>query len=370
MSLLPQLEAELVAAHERRFVHRRRRRSLLSGLVAVAGVAVAIVVVVFALSARRAPVRHVAAPPAAPPAVIGAGPRPFALDLTSPQVFALGRSVYVTQRFAPNQGELVQIAAASGHTVDVTQFGGTVQDIVRAAGRLWLVTDTGSGAALWSLDPERLTGKVVAALSPGAQPSLAAAGDAVWVSSGSGLQRYAPGSPVLSLPKGRGGGEIAMNAAGSLLAYVHGDTAAEIEFRDGRTGRLLHRTTLPPGRVRLAGVAGTRVWLTWTNGARAYLEGLSPGVLGANGSPRVLRAVGPNTKAFIAAGALWVGDPSGAPRLNYCARPTDGRPVTEWELGARRAIVAADAQYLYSLRETPKPNAAALFRVATGRHCP
>jgi hypothetical protein len=280
VSVLPQLQQELSAAHARR---RRRPRVGLTGapVALAAAVAVAVVVVAVAgLHPGRSPQR-----PARPPAVVYRGFLSF--------TYAAGGSLYGVASEDPNSSEvtlpahLVRIdpnsrgvaarrllapptARASGgggyHAVPVPQ------QMLLAAGSLWVTATDSHDTWLWRLDPRTLDVRSLRVLPGGGSlgtGSLALAGGWLWAVNFNTLIRISPetgriaGAQAFSRsPTGIGNG-VAADASGRTLVVTtaeRGNSGARVEVLNPRTGAPIASSA--PFFGHLGGVINGGAWIS------------------------------------------------------------------------------------------------------------
>jgi hypothetical protein len=255
VSVLPQLQQELSAAHARRRQRRLPRVGFGFGAASVAlagAVALAVVVVAVVLVRGRPPER-----PASPPAIVYRG---YAGDF-----YAAGGSLYAVTsdhpEVSPSSGEpphLVRIDPGSGRVVarqllapPPTAQGQPVpgtQDLLLAAGSLWATASDSGQTWLWRLDPHSLTVRSRTVLPGGGagvySGSIALAGGWLWVVNRNTLVHVSlttgrvAGSRTFSRSQlGIGNGVAADTSGRTLVLTVTGPTrGAYVEVLNPRTG--------------------------------------------------------------------------------------------------------------------------------------
>ncbi|HET6865315.1 MAG TPA: hypothetical protein VFH80_05300 [Solirubrobacteraceae bacterium] len=323
MSVLPQLQQELSAAHARR---RRRRRPRLGfgfggASVALAGaVALAVVVVAVALVHGRSPERT-----AGSPTIVYRG---FADDF-----YAAGGSLYAITSDQPEGsplvGEpphLVRVDPGSGRVVarqslapPPTSQGQPVpapQRLLLAAGSLWATASDSQQTWLWRLDPRSLKVRSLSLVPGGGagvySGSLAVAGGWLWVVNRNTLVHVSPttgrvaGSRTFSRSQvGLGNGVAADQSGRTLVLTVMGATrGTHVELLNPVTGVPIASSAKFSGVTpQLGGVLDGGAWIdslafaggpvrldlrtlkVTTRLGRAALPGLVfDGVVTANGS--------------------------------------------------------------------------------------
>lgn len=286
MSVLPQLERELSAAHARR---RRRVPRLGFGfgggpfaVAAAAGVAVAVVVVAVSLvRSGRSPER-----PAGAPTVVYRGFISF--------TYAAGGSLYGITADHPNSPavstppHLVRIDPGSGKVVaeqllappsTPLRGGGTLQPIpapqrlLLAAGSLWFSATDGEHTWLWRLDPHSLAVRRLTLLpgtGGGQNGSLADAAGWLWVINRDTLVRVSlssgrvTGSRTLSRARVGLANSVAADAGGrTLVVTVAGPrTGVRVELLDPRTGvPIASSRTFSGTTAQIVGVLDGGAWI-------------------------------------------------------------------------------------------------------------
>lgn len=280
MSVLPQLERELSAAHARR---RRRRMPLFTGAPVALAAAVAVAVVVVAVIALRSgpSPQH----PAGAAAIVYRG------FLAHP--YAAGGSLYGVATDRPDSptttgaSKLVRIDPGSGRVVaarpltppTISAPGGgheqpdpVPQHMLLSAGSLWVTASDSHRSWLWRFDPHSLAVRSLTLLPGGGAGntgSLAVAGGWMWVVNVNTLVRVSlrtgqlAGSRTFSRAELGQGNSIAADSSGdTLIAAV----ARRIGFRvfrlDPHTGaQIAESATFPGSTPQLVGVLDGGAWI-------------------------------------------------------------------------------------------------------------
>ncbi|HZU39761.1 MAG TPA: hypothetical protein VE992_01845 [Solirubrobacteraceae bacterium] len=358
MSVLPQLEHELLTAHERR--RRSPRGPRLAGVLPLAGAAVAVGVAVLAIVL---PGRRAATPPAGP-----STPEVLLAHVAEPVLYATGGRIYVAESAGASGGQIIfglgspgrGRAGAGAVSTGRRRFHDRIDAVELAGNALWLTTTSGAGVTrLWRLRPDSLVPAGPPARLYGSGTgdfvgSMAVAGGRLWVGNGDTLV------PV-SLTSGRPQGEPTYYgtfglglAAGDGVLFVSGASTRAFLERRRPPAQAAHArlVTFPEGNApAIAGVAGGGIWIVRFDGVRLTGERLDAQTLAP--SPGAVRITG--TKGLSVAvtdGILWVSDvpPAGgrAPgSLNYCGDPRTGRPRAALRAPAGGQFLTADARYVY-----------------------
>jgi hypothetical protein len=244
------------------------------------------------------------------------------------------------------RSELARVDPASGRVEAARQLGAAFGQAIAASGALWVVTTAGPNETLLRLNPQtlKLTGQrqIGGASNQGtAANSLAAAGGGLWAARGNLLLRLSlPGAQVTTsiiLP-GAASSDLSADAAGTVLVVGEADSGGRgaVQRRDPVTGAIL--AAHPIGGVAtptVAGPIGSSVWVSEPTGMLGYVQRLDATTLAAATTVNCELARSTNTcmtgtnaiTARIAGGLLWVTQPTGGIIRNYCADPSDGRPL-------------------------------------------
>jgi hypothetical protein len=348
MSVLPQLERELLAAHAR---WRRRRPQLnLRGAVAVlAGVAVVVAVVVVIATAGHRPTAVTVRTATTPPGAVV-----LVRNVKAQVLFVGGGSLYLGQSTTTGTN-LVHRDSASGQVICVVGFPGQVEHVLPAYGALWVTTAGRGLPQLWKIDPN--SGDLLAptVTLPGSGDyegdlgSLASAGGSIWVGTGDDLIRVAPDKgairAVIRVPGAKG---IQVASDGRHLVVGDARASARLELRDPRTGALLAASSgFPAGLlVALGGIADGGVWVSVGEGPSGYVERIAlPTMQPAQGAAVVSGTGALRVQVF--GGIPWVTEPDGGPERNYCADPVTGRPRAPLALPRGAALATGDGWAIY-----------------------
>lgn len=391
MTVLPQLENELLMAHARR---RGRWRPGVPGLrwgragtalamaasVAVVAVVVAVVVTGHA-RVHRSP---------AHPRIGASGSAILVRGLSSPQAYSTGTSLYLkTHVSRPGvfaNDKLMRVDPLTGRILASRPLRRLFDQALLASGTLWVTTSTTANATtLWGLDPATLgvrseaplTGAGVAGAPAG---SMAVAGGWLWVSSENALER-------VSLQTGRvtrvvqvpaGGVGVASDAGGRVLLVSVGQDVANLEQRDPDTGALVETSRAFHGAFHpfIGGVVGHYAWLSQSGGNMGIVERIDLRRLAATGDPKGLGIWRPTLlwgtnriSARLIDGMLWVSQPAGGTLRNYCADPLTGRPRAPVRFGANAVLLAADARFIYYEPNGQTPYSAQIERAPIDPRC-
>jgi hypothetical protein len=296
--------------------------------------------------------------------------------LNDPRAFPTAAGLYVSwQTSAPGTAEIDELAhvnAATGAVEAEHYLGAQLGTVLSASGSLWV--------SIWSAK----TGPTVLRLNPGTlavterlvlgraqawiwSSAMTVAGGALWVAAGSTLVR-------VSLPAGRVTARVSVPHANSIYltgaATGNGDVLVDgeandglgaVQVRDPRTGAV--RASAPMLGVVAPAVAGRTgsVWVSEPTGMMGHVELLSlPGL-----KPERLQApagdfisAGRTTiggtngiSAFLADGHVWLTQPEGGPRLNYCGDPATGRMLAAIPLPRTKPgpaeVLAVGSRYIY-----------------------
>jgi hypothetical protein len=380
MTVLPQLEHELLIAH-----HRRIRRGLAwlprpqvpqGTWVLAPGVALALAVALLVVGLHRAP---------------GASPRSgghtaagtviLARGLNLPRVYPVGGRLYVAQLFS-HGSELERIDPASGRVLAARRFGAEAVVVNHAGGRLWVVVRRQAEVGIAALDPVTLTGgarMVTVALAGNGSfvtpISLAVVGDGVWIGYPNGLVRFSFGQRRVTATIPLPGREIVdvAPAPGGRVLVTEGLLSTRIVLLDGRSGAVERTVAMPwsgdgaqivatgPGAVWLASTSAAS-----TSAAHGRLVRLDLRDLRYVPVPAALtsRSVDVMTRG----GILWLlpADPS---HSVACGDPDTGRVRTAAGLPAGAIVLAADARHVYFSPRSDRPTPVDLARAPLDPRC-
>jgi hypothetical protein len=280
VSVLPQLQQELSAAHARR---RRRLPRVGFGFggasVALAGAVALAVVVVAVVLVQGRPTE-----PASPPSVVYRG---FASDF-----YAAGGSLYAITsdqpEVSPSVGEpphLVRIDPSSGHVAaqqrlvpPPTPQGQPVPGLGRqllAAGSLWVTATDSQQTWLWRLDPLSLAVRALTVLPGGGtgpeySGSLAVAGGRLWVVNRNTLVRVSLRTGRVTASRrfsraiaGLGNAVAADQSGRTLVLTVAGPkTDSHVELLNPDSGVAIATSPMVHGDTQdIAGVIDGGAWI-------------------------------------------------------------------------------------------------------------
>ena len=288
----------------------------------------------------------------------------YRLPLPFPAVTVTSYGVYVswdvTSYGHATSDVLARIDPASGKITASVLTGGFGQALA-ADGSLWVAT----GSGLLRLKPATLAviGRVRLG-QPGPGPgSLAVAGGALWLAGAGQLIRVSLTTgaiiKVVRLPHSDSS-DVGSDAGGTVLVVrtADGGSGVRIERRNPVTGALI-RSTPPASAVAapgIGGVIGSDVWYSVSGGMGGAVGRLNVVTLAQE--PFSLNWNATNAiRVWVADGLVWVTQPAGGPRLNFCAAPVTGHVLASLPLGgADSGIVRAiGSQYLYYLPNTGNP---------------
>lgn len=357
MTVLPQLERELLAVHGRR-TKRRRRAGLGWGLATAGGVACAIAVAVLAvaLAGHRRP---------AATSAITAGPHVLLSNIGMAQALADNNVLYVANQMHPTKRPVTRLLVVNprtGNSLSRVLFGGaSVSDMAIAGGRLWVTTSAPNEGVLWRLDPSTL--RVISHMRlPGAvwnQGSLASAGGSLWVGVAGRLERISLASgaltatvPIRNAPQV----QVASDPDGTTLLVSRGNGGGRgyVERRDPRTGALLATSRRFDGVTEpsIGGIIDGGVWLSEPTGMIGYIERVDVNTLRPTPPREPIGETSNGIRAQVIDGILWVTQGGlGGAKDNYCGDPVTGRKRAPLPRALERAgdFLTADANNIYYL---------------------
>lgn len=278
----------------------------------------------------------------------------FAQPVVRPRVTVTASGVYVAWQLSPpgtvvTSSELTRIDAATGQIEARREVNSDIDQLMAAAGSLWVAAQSARNRTLLRLDPATLkeTGRwniaSTARQTWGFQ--LAVAGGGLWVAAANLLIR-------LSLPTARETTSIAFpgayssdlsaNAAGTVLIFSEADSGGRgsVQRRDPLTGALLASGPIKGvAAPTVAGPIDSSVWVSEATGMQGYVQRLGSSTLAPDGR-RCWEGRSTSTcvegtngiSASLANGLLWVTQIAGGNARNYCADPSDGRRLASIEL--------------------------------------
>lgn len=278
-------------------------------------------------------------------------PQPPSVTATPGGVYV---SWYVTNGGRPGSYLMTRIDPATGKIKAAVRLDGSGRALA-ADGSLWVAAD----GELLRLNPVTLvvTGRV--RTEPGSG-SIAVAGGALWVAGAGHLIRVSLVTGAITrlirLPHAATS-SVGSNAAGTVLfvaTAADGGADVRIERRNPVTGVIIRST--PPAIAiaapEIGGVIGPDVWYAQSGGMSGAVGRLDvvtlahkPFSLGWNASNAI--------RVRTADGLVWVTQPGGGPRLNFCAAPATGRILSSLPSGAGSGtVLAIGGKYIYYLPET------------------
>jgi hypothetical protein len=329
----------------------RRRAAALAVVVGVAGAGIS--------SAEGSSIKAEATRAAALPA----GSRLLA-DVQDPLTtgYAAGGSLYVPydHPYGEHTGEVYELArfdASDGRRLAVRSFADAIDDMVLAAGSLWLTTSSGDATTLWRLDPRGLAVRASRALpssrfAEAITGSLALAGGHLWVGAGQ-LDRVSLTSGrvnrVVAAPD-RGPVQVASDPAGrDLLASFGYEHPTYLARLDPRTGALRAQVTVPrsASQPTFGGIIDGGAWIQNTVGATTSTWRVNVNSL-ASSRPLELPGAAGAIAARVMGDRLWVTEPLRASNLSYCANPLTGSArVRLPPLPGDSVLLTADASDIF-----------------------
>jgi len=278
-------------------------------------------------------------------------PQPASVTATPGGVYV---SWYVTDGGRPGSYLMARIDPATGKVKAAVRLDG-FDCALAADGSLWVA----AGVELLRLNPVTLvvTGRV--RTEPGAG-SMTVAGGALWVAGAGHLIRVSlltgAITRLIRLPH-TATSSVGSDATGTVLFVA---TAADdgpdvrIERRNPVTGVMIRST--PPmiaiAAPGIGGVIGSDVWYARSGGMSGTVGRLDvitlaqkPFFLGWNASNAI--------RVRATDGLVWVTQPGGGPRLNFCAAPGTGRVLASLPSGAGSGtVLAIGGKYIYYLPST------------------
>jgi hypothetical protein len=290
----------------------------------------------------------------------------YSRPLLNPQVTVTASGVYVTWQLSrPASGdvrtELARIDPVTGRIEATQRLGGTYLQGLSASGFLWLTTSTTAGEFLLRLNPQTLQVILRRQLGPGnagqwLATTMAVAGGGLWVAAGNRLVHLLmPAGQVaasVSLPHAATS-DVSADTSGTVLLVGEADNsgAGQVQRRDPTTGALLaFRPIQGVSAPAVAGPVHDVVWVSEAIGMMGYVQrlfarSLTPDAQGcAEGASTDTCVPGTNAiSARVASGLVWVSQPAGGDVRNYCARPSDGRPIATTGLEDQVLAIGPDA---------------------------
>ena len=308
----------------------------------------------------------------------------FRQPMLSPRVAVTASGVYVTWQLSPpgsavTSSELTRIDAATGQIEVRREVNSDIDQVIVAAGYLWVAAQSARNRTLLRLDPATLTITGRWNLAGAARQAwgfhLAVAGGGLWVAAANLLIRLslptARETTSIAFP-GADSSDLSANAAGTVLIFSEADSAGHgtVQRRDPLTGALV--SSYPMQGVAAPAVAGpidSSVWVSEATGMLGYVQRLTSTTLAPDES-RCWEGRSTNTcvegtngiSAGLANGLLWVTQIAGGRARNYCADPSDGRRLASIKLpqpNEGEVLAIGPRQIFYS---TLGPNASQYLR--------
>jgi hypothetical protein len=288
----------------------------------------------------------------------------FGHVLSNPAVTVTGGLLYVTWQLsrpgaAVARFELVRADQATGAIEVVRRLvPGDPGPPLAAGGWLWITTSTAADKRLIRMNPASLavTGNVsIAGRSwhgfTGSGADLAAAGGALWVTSGGRLLRVSlrTGKVIDVLPlAGADTSGVGASASGTVLVVSEAhEGVGAVQRRDPVTGTLIaSHPMMGVVAPRIGGVTASSVWLAEPTGMMGYIERFSTATMAPDPATYVGGSNGIDVR--IADGVAWVTEQVSS-RHNYCADPVTGRVLAPIPLPdpGRDYLLAISGHYLY-----------------------
>ena len=297
--------------------------------------------------------------------------------LSNPAVTVTGGRLYVAWQVNPAstrvpEFELARVDQVTGaiearHRLEAGYLGTPLA----AGGWLWVTISSAAGEWLVRMNPVdlALTGDTsVGGRSyqgvTGSGDDLAAAGRALWVSSGSRLLRVSllTGQVIagLVLPGAYSSG---VGGGGDILVVSEANDSGlgSVQRRDPVTGALI--ASYPIGGVtapRVGGVIGSGAWIAEPTGLLGYIERFSTATMAPDPATDVRGSNGISVR--VADGLAWVTEQVSA-RHDYCADPVTGRVLARIPLPdlGQDYVSAVAGRYVYYL--APADNGFVLRRI-------
>ena len=285
--------------------------------------------------------------------------------------------------------ELMRVDPVTGDVRVVRRLGSVFDQAVLADGVLWVTSTRGLTSWLWRLDAGSLAVRS-RELLPGSGPNegivgtMALAGGWLWVGNADRLDRVSPatGEVTAAVPvRGAQGIDVAADAAGRVLIVSEGHERARVQRRDRGTGALITQSPVFEGMTKpyIGGISAGGVWISEAGGMMGAVERLSlvtlrptgfPGAQphpGESGPPRIDGTNG--IAARLIAGVLWVTQPFGGARSNYCGDPVSGQRRATLGLPAQASLLTVDPTSIYYITGASSPVRAELVRGPINPRC-
>jgi hypothetical protein len=257
--------------------------------------------------------------------------------------------------------ELAEAGQASG-AVRATRLlpAGDLGPPLAAGGWLWITVSTTANERLLRMNPVSLAVTADVTISgrsyqgfTGLGNNLAAAGGALWATSGGRLLRVSPRTgrvtAVVSLPGANTSGAGASADGGILIVSEARDGVGAVQRRDPVTGALIaSHPMLGVVAPWIGGVVDSGAWVAEPTGMMGYIERF--GVTAMAPDPAT-QAEGTNgITVRVADGLVWVSQEA-SPARGYCADPVTGRALGRVPLPQpdQDYVTAVTDRYVYYL---------------------
>jgi hypothetical protein len=290
----------------------------------------------------------------------------FGRVLSNPEVAVTGGRLYVAWQVNQPSAriarfELAEAGQASG-AVRATRLlpAGDLGPPLAAGGWLWITVSTTANERLLRMNPVSLAVTADVTISgrsyqgfTGLGNNLAAAGGALWATSGGRLLRVSPRTgrvtAVVSLPGANTSGAGASADGGILIVSEARDGVGAVQRRDPVTGALIaSHPMLGVVAPRIGGVVDSGAWVAEPTGMMGYIERF--GVTAMAPDPAT-QAEGTNgITVRVADGLVWVSQEA-SPARDYCAAPVTGRALGRVPLPQpdQDYVTAVTDRYVYYL---------------------
>jgi len=313
--------------------------------------------------------------------------------LENPRGYAAGGSLYIAEQVTPlgdmALSELIRVDPVTGGVRAVRRLGSAFDQAVLAVDALWVTTTRGLTSWLWRLDPDSLAVRSRKLLpgsgqNDGIVGTMALAGGWLWVGNSDRLDRVLPATSEVTAAvpvPGAQGIDVAADPAGRVLIVSEGHERARVQRRDSVTGALIAQSPVFEGVTKpyIGGISAGGVWISEGGGMMGAVERLGlvtlrptalPGAQphpGESGPPRIDGTNG--IAARLIAGVLWVTQPLGGARRNYCGDPVSGQRRATLELPPQGSLLAVDPTSIYYITGASSPVRAELVRAPLNPRC-
>ena len=302
-------------------------------------------------------------------ATVSAGRSPgsvFWRVLSNPEVTVTGGRLYVAWQVSRPGAriarfELAQAGQASG-AVRATRLlpAGDLGTPLAAGGWLWMTVSGTANERLLRMNPVSLAVTADVTISgrsyqgfSGHENDLAAAGGALWATSGGRLLRVSPRTgrvtAVVSLPGANTSGAGASADGRTLIVSEARDGAGAVQRRDPVTGALIaSHPMLGVVAPRIGGIVDSGAWVAEPTGMMGYIERFSVTSMAPDPATQAEGTNGITVR--VADGLIWVSQEAG-PARNYCADPVTGRVLGRVPLPQpdQDYLTAVTDRYVYYL---------------------